>query len=80
MLRKMMQSQLLGLFDHEKKAEGADVSPGPADTPDPAADSAAPLLTDMAATADTPDTAAAEQGDEPAADSPPPTIPNPAEP
>ena len=35
MLRKMMQSQLLGLFDHENQAEGADPSQGQADTPAP---------------------------------------------
>lgn len=74
MLRKMMQSQLLGLFDHEKKAEAADASPGPAETPAPAAGSAAPLLPD------TPDTAAADPGDEHATDTAPPTIANPAEP
>jgi len=74
MLRKMMQSQLLGLFDHEKKAEAADASPGPADPPAPAAGTAAPLLTDTA------DTAAADPGDEAAIGGAPPTITNPAEP
>ncbi len=37
MLRKMMQSQLLGLFDHEKRADGADESPDPPDPADPPA-------------------------------------------
>ena len=43
MLRKMMQSQLLGLFDHEKKAEAADTAAtDPGD--EPAADAAPPTI------------------------------------
>lgn len=71
MLRKMMQSQLLGLFDHEKKAEAADTPPGQADTPAPAADIAPPISADMAAPA---------AGEEPVADTAPPTTPSPPEP
>ena len=66
MLRKMMQSQLLGLFDHEKKAEAAE-----------AADAAAG---DRAATSAPADTVAADAGDEPAAAGAPSTIPEPPEP
>jgi hypothetical protein len=71
MLRKMMQSQLLGLFDHEKKIEGADAPAGEADAPAPAADTApAPPA----------DTAAPDAGEEPATNGAPPTIPTPPEP
>ena len=79
MLRKMMQSQLLGLFDHEKKPEAADAPPPPADTTAPAAGTAAPATTDTAAAAAAA-AAAADWGDEPAAAGARPTVPTPLEP
>ena len=71
MLRKMMQSQLLGLFDHEKEAEVADASPG---RDDPSAAAADPVPPTSA------DTAAADPGEEHAAVGAPPTTPAPTEP
>ena len=69
MLRKMMQSQLLGLFDHEKKAEAAE-----------AADAADAAVGDRAATSVPADAVAVDAGVEPAADGAPSTIPKPPEP